>query len=83
MSHKKALLIIFIMSIAGILFSGYLSYEELFTDDGCSDALVQCGEKNIEIADLPACVYGFTMFALIFLISGITLFINRKKEIKE
>ena len=81
MTYKKALIIIFFLSIAGLLFSGYLSYEELFTDDGCENAIVSCGESGITIADLPACVYGFLMYLIIFLLSGITLYLNRRPKI--
>lgn len=59
------------------MFSGYLSYHELFTEDGCEDAIVSCGESGITIADLPACVYGFLMYLIIFLISGVSLYLNR------
>ncbi len=73
MSIKKALTIVFIISIAGLLFSGYLSYYELFVPTGCSEAIVSCGTKNVTIANLPACVYGFFMYLVIFLLSGFAL----------
>lgn len=82
MSHKNALLSIFVMSIAGILFSGYLSYQELFTEDGCQDTIVQCGDSGFTIADLPACVYGFAMYLVIFLISATSLFLRRESRDK-
>ncbi len=55
------LLTIFIISIAGILFSGFLSYRELFCNKGCS-----LGQK---IAGIPVCVYGLLMYLIIFVIS--------------
>ncbi len=62
MQKEIALKIILIISIAGILFSGYLSYTELFTGScaigGCSNMF-----------GLPACVYGFVMYLIVFIIS--------------
>ncbi len=62
MKQKTALKIVFIISIFGMLFSGYLSYGELFTGTcsvgGCS-----------YVGPLPTCVYGFVMYLVIFIIS--------------
>jgi len=63
MKKKLALQIILIISIAGMLFSGYLSYGELFRglcpiDGGCQYLL-----------SIPTCVYGFFMYLIIFIIS--------------
>lgn len=77
MSYKTALIIIFIISIAGLLFSGYLSYYELWSPNGCADAVISCGTKSFTIADLPACVYGFVMYLVIFGISGFSLIKNK------
>jgi len=53
---------ILIISIAGMLFSGYLSYGELIKQTcsfgGCSS-----------VAGIPACVYGFFMYLIVFIIS--------------
>jgi len=63
MNKLKSLKIIRGISILGLLFSGYLSYGELFKstcpiDGGCSNLL-----------GLPVCVYGFIMYLIIFIIS--------------
>jgi uncharacterized membrane protein len=63
MKTKVALTAIYWLSLLGILFSGYLSYSEMFLKvcvfgGGCSN-----------IAGLPACVYGFGMFIVIFVLS--------------
>jgi len=62
MSKDLALKIILGISIAGILFSGYLSYGELLGQTcptgGCST-----------LGGVPVCVYGFVMYALVFVIS--------------
>ena len=68
MVKQKALKIIMIISIIGILFSGYLSYQELFTGT-CNVDAVNCGIKTNLIGGLPACVYGFFMYLLVFIIS--------------
>ena len=51
-----------IISLLGLLFSGYLSYGELFSKScyigGCSS-----------VGGVPACVYGFVMYLFVFLIS--------------
>lgn len=78
MSHKNTLMAILVISIAGLMFSGYLSYYELFAENGCSDAVISCGTKKVEIADLPACVYGFAMYAVIFLLTLTSLLRHRK-----
>jgi len=66
MTKKLALKIILIISIAGLLFSGYLSYGELIQNScpvgGCSFVL-----------GAPACVYGFAMYLIVFIISFIGL----------
>ncbi|MBD3363520.1 hypothetical protein GF362_07430 [Candidatus Dojkabacteria bacterium] len=78
MSFEKTVKIIFGISIAGLLFSGYLSYYELFVPGGCDEAVITCGTKDVTIATLPACVYGFFMYLLIFGLSGFSLFKNLK-----
>lgn len=59
---QLALQIILVISIAGLLFSGYLSYTELFQKvcafGGCQDLL-----------GLPVCVYGFIMYLAVFVLS--------------
>ncbi len=62
MKKQTSLIIILVISIAGLLFSGYLSYSELFMKScpigGCSNLL-----------GFPVCVYGFIMYLLVFIIS--------------
>jgi hypothetical protein len=79
MPYKTTLQTILGISIAGLLFSGYLSYYELFSPMGCSEAVISCGTKDFSIAGLPACVYGFAMYLVIF---GITLASLIKKDNK-
>lgn len=62
MKKILSLKIILIISIAGMLFSGYLSYNELIKQTcsfgGCSNLL-----------GMPVCIYGFFMYLVIFIIS--------------
>ncbi len=67
MMHKTALKTIFVVSIIGVIFSGYLSYTELFCN---SCALGACSQQ---IASLPVCLYGFAAFVIILLISFLGL----------
>ncbi|MFZ6015624.1 MAG: hypothetical protein ACOYUZ_04715 [Patescibacteria group bacterium] len=62
MSKDLALKITAIISLAGMLFSGYLSYGELTAricplEGGCT-----------AISGIPACVYGFVMYAVVFIV---------------
>lgn len=79
MTQKKALQTILALSIAGLLFSGYLSYYELF-GGGCENTFVQCG-STFSLFDLPACVYGFLMYLVIFGVSFAGL--KAKKQSKK
>lgn len=62
MRPKLSLFIILIISLVGMIFSGYLSYGELLKKTcsigGCS-----------MVAGVPACVYGFVMYLIVFLIA--------------
>ena len=62
MNKELALKIINGISVVGMLFSGYLSYSEIFTKvcaiGGCSI-----------LGGVPACVYGFFMYLLVFIVS--------------
>ena len=66
MQKKTSLIVILIISIAGILFSGYLSISELVSGScplgGCSG-----------IMGIPTCVYGLIMYLAVLIISIIGL----------
>ncbi len=71
---KTALKSILGISIAGLLFSGYLSFGEIFKQNctlGCS-----AGDSG-NLFGIPVCVYGFFMYLVIFIITSLSL-INRK-----
>jgi uncharacterized membrane protein len=63
MKKETALKAILVISIAGILFSGYLSYMEIFAGK-CA-----LGGTCSSVASIPACVYGFVMYLVVFVIS--------------
>ncbi len=63
MKQKTALQTILIISIAGMLFSGYLSYSELFKK------VCALGGNCSALGGIPVCVYGFAMYLLVFIIS--------------
>ncbi len=63
MNPKLSLKIVLGLSIAGMLFSGYLSYSELFAK---SCAL---GGGCTAVSGVPACVYGFAMYAVVFVVA--------------
>jgi len=62
MRKEVALKIVAWLSVFGMLFSGYLSYSELFRQY-C--VLGTC----TNVAGVPACVYGFFMYLIVFVIS--------------
>jgi uncharacterized membrane protein len=67
---QTALKAILILSIAGLLFSGYLSYTELFASSPAFCSSATCSQQ---IASIPVCVYGFIMYLIIFVLSIIGL----------
>jgi uncharacterized membrane protein len=71
MKKETALKAILIISLAGMLFSGYLSYTELFAGFCGSEKLGMGSCTNV--FQIPACVYGLIMYLIIFIISLIGL----------
>ncbi|MBM3247081.1 hypothetical protein FJZ17_00890 [Candidatus Pacearchaeota archaeon] len=71
MKKQVALKTILIISILGMLFSGYLSYGELFAGS-CYATQLGMGSCSV-VAGIPACVYGFVMYLVVFVISIIGL----------
>jgi len=67
MKKDLALKIILIISIAGMLFSGYLSYTEIFAGFCGSQKLGMGSCTNV--FQIPACVYGFVMYLIVFIIT--------------
>jgi len=57
-----------VLAVAGVLFSGYLSYNELW------GGAAACGAPGSGlIFGLPACVYGFFMYLVVLIIAILSL----------
>ncbi|MDD5437572.1 MAG: hypothetical protein PHC70_00275 [Patescibacteria group bacterium] len=63
MSKDLSLKIVLALSVAGMLFSGYLSYGELIRQ-----ACPLAGACTV-VGGVPACVYGFIMYLAVFVIT--------------
>ena len=61
MEKVKALRIILAISVAGMLFSGYLSWNELVAN------VCVTGDCTY-VLGLPSCVYGFVMYFAVFVL---------------
>ena len=73
MNKKTLSLTIVLLSLAGVLFSGYLSYVELFANAS------SCGVTR-QATGIPTCVYGFAMFTLILIFSTLLAIKNFRVE---
>lgn len=67
MKKQIALKTILWISVAGMLFSGYLSYTELFAGFCGANQLGMGSCTNV--FTIPACVYGFVMYVIVFVIA--------------
>jgi uncharacterized membrane protein len=65
MKKHIALKTLFWISLAGVLFSGYLSYTEIFQE------VCALGSCSTTVFTVPSCVYGFVMYLAILIISSI------------
>jgi hypothetical protein len=74
MTKLLALKIILGIGIAGVLFSGYLSYKELFGT--CPLSCPAVGASGT-VLGYPACIYGFVMYAILTIIAAIGLRANK------
>jgi len=63
MEKQTALKSLFCISLTGVLFSGYLSYTEIFKQ------ICTLGTCSTSIFSIPSCVYGFVMYFLGLIIS--------------
>lgn len=74
MSERTALKAVFGISLFGMLFSGTLTWRELF-----GSAAMSCPAPGAPgtVFGYPACVYGFFMYAVLVVVSGLALFRHR------
>ncbi len=69
-NHINALKVILVVGICGMLFSGYLSYQELFSNGctlGCSSL------PTSSLFGIPVCVFGLIMYTIIVVVSTLGL----------
>ena len=71
MRKESALKIICWIAVLGMAFSGYLSYTELFAGF-CGAAQLGMGSCTA-VGGIPACVYGFVMYAIVLIIGVLGL----------
>lgn len=78
--NNTFLKIILIFSVLGLLFSGYLSYYNVFIG-GCSETIISCGGPDqVLIFGLPTCVLGFFMYMAVFWLSFAGLMAGNKRK---
>ncbi len=63
MDKQTSLKVILVISVAGLSFSGYLSYGELV------EKVCPLGGGCSSLFGFPTCVYGFVMYLAIFVVS--------------
>jgi hypothetical protein len=78
MSMKRALGWIFAISLFGVVFSGTLTYRELF---GTTAAVCPSPGAPGTVFGYPACVYGLLMYVILALISGTALYGGRRSSV--
>jgi len=76
MSSKLTLKVVAVMSFIGMVFSGVLSYKELYKST-CNVDEISCNDAGI--LEMPACVYGCIMYTIIFMLVTICLLKNSKQ----
>ncbi len=74
-SLRAILFSLFLISLAGLTFSGVLSYQELW-----GGTAVSCPAPGAPgtVWGYPACIYGFFMYLLLALIAGWGVVISRR-----
>lgn len=78
MSIKRALQVVFALSLAGVAFSGTLTYREFF---GASALSCPSPGAPGTILGYPACVYGLVMYVAIAVVSGLGLMSSRAVQV--
>lgn len=76
MTPKRALQIILAVSLFGVAFSGFLSYQELF-----GKAATSCPAPGAPgtVLGYPACVYGFFMYLVLAAFAAAGLDAERRR----
>ena len=66
MNMKRALWSILVVSLCGVVFSGVLTYRELFRQVNACTPLGQAGT----ILGYPPCIYGLVMYSLVAVLAA-------------
>jgi uncharacterized membrane protein len=74
----RALQLSFVLSVMGTLFSGVLSYRELF---GQTALVCPAPGAPGTLLGYPACVYGFFMFLALAIVTGLGLWAGSRDTI--
>ena len=64
MNKESSLKVILVIAAIGVLFSGYLSYNELVV------GVCAIGGSCPSVLNLPACVYGLVMYIIVGIIAA-------------
>ena len=77
MKSLLALKIVLCVGVFGLVFSGWLSYQELW-----SKTAIACPAPGAPgtVFGYPACVYGFFMYAVIVIVSTLGLVGNKNRS---
>jgi hypothetical protein len=78
MSIKRALQIVFAISLIGVAFSGTLTYREL---TGATAQVCPSPGTPGTIFGYPACVYGLVMYIILAIVSGAALLAESRRKI--
>ena len=73
---KRALQVVLAISLMGVVFSGTLSYRELFA--GAPSCSAAAGATGM-VFGLPACVFGLVMYLLLTAVAAIGLYSERSR----
>lgn len=75
---KPALLVVLVLGIGGLVFSGYLSYVELFGETGAT-----CPSPGAPgtVFGYPACIYGFFMYLAVVIAATLGLARSRARSL--
>jgi uncharacterized membrane protein len=74
---KLALQTILVISLIGLMFSGYLSYQEVFA--GTARPCPAPGAQGT-VFGYPACVYGFVMYLAVAIVAALGLRAGQRQE---
>ena len=77
MTMKRALQIVFTISLIGVAFSGTLTYREL---TGQTAQVCPSPGAPGTIFGYPACVYGLVMYAILAIVSGAALLADSRRS---